>query len=625
MKVGLEIHQQLQTGKLFCHCSGELSEEGEGHFVRILHATRGEGGERDRAAALQSAKGEHYRYEVTTNSCLVEADEEPPRPLNPAALRVALTLTEMLGAQAPDEMLVMRKIVVDGSNTTGFQRTVVVALDGELKIGERSYGIGSICLEEDAARKMSEKDGEVLYRLDRLGIPLIEIATEPDIRSGREAREVAEALGMLLRSTRKVRRGIGTIREDLNVSTDGGARVEIKGVQELALIEDYVENEVRRQRILLERREQLRARHPDPPPSTVDLAPTLRGASSRVLASGLHPGGGVLGLRLPGYAGLLRSPEGVEERLGREFADYARASGVSGLLHSDELPAYGVTAEEVQKVYQALEADPSRDGFVIVVSNKRSKAEAAISAVRARALQALEGVPEETRDPLPDGRTRYSRPLPGRNRMYPETDLPPCRVGTELLSDIRTQMPERPEATRDRLEALGLSRELAVQLLRGEDLESFDLLVLRKLPINLVARALTQELPALEREAARPLFKSAEAIPDLLEPVLRAVEEKRFSKEGLAPVLKKMLVDGLSLEEAITASGLSGMGTDELDKIVLAVLDSNEPLIRERGMGAIGPLMGDVMARVRGKRDGREVSEALNRRLRERVAPEKGS
>ncbi len=620
MKAGLEVHQQLATGKLFCKCPSDLTETVQGEFVRLLHATGGETGEMDRAAKVQSAKKISYRYQVTPNSCLVEADEEPPIRLNPEALSVALTMAELMGAHAPREAIVMRKIVVDGSNTAGFQRTVVVAMDGSLTVGGKVHHIATICLEEDAARKIGENEGEIVYRLDRLGIPLIEIATAPDIENGKEAREVAEAIGMLLRSTRKVKRGIGTIREDLNVSIPGGARVEIKGVQELAMIEDYLDNEVRRQKLLLERAEQIRARGPDPPPSPVNLAPVLSKSPSKIIAQGLRPGGALLGLKLPGFAGLLGSKEKDGERLGREFADYARAAGVQGILHSDELPGYGLTEEHVREIYSALSADVARDGFVIVASASRDRATAALTAVRERALLAAKGLPEETRDPLPDGRTRYSRPLPGRNRMYPETDLPSCPIDMKTMEEVRSKLPERPEATVARLRALGLSSEVTQHLVRAGDVAAFDLLVLHGLAAGLVARVLTQELPSLEREAQRPLFDGPESLPDILLPILRNLEQGAFAKEGLLPVLRGVLVEGLDIAAAIQKAGLTGLTLEDLERIVTEVLDQNSTLVSQKKMGALGPLMGDVMAKVRGKRDGKEVSQTLERLLRQRVA-----
>ncbi|MFI5037934.1 MAG: Glu-tRNA(Gln) amidotransferase GatDE subunit E, partial [Solirubrobacterales bacterium] len=309
MKAGLEVHQQLSTGKLFCACPSELSETVNAELTRRLRATGGENHHVDPAAAFQASRGLTYRYESTPKNCLVELDEEPPHPINADAVDVALMLALMLKARPLDEIEVMRKIVVDGSNTAGFQRTALIAVNGELTLSGKRYSIPTICLEEDAARKTGESHGELRYRVDRLGIPLIEVATGPEISSGSEAREVAEEIGTLLRATRKVRRGIGTIREDLNVSTTGGARVELKGVQELRLIQKYADTEEERQRVLLSIRDALRARGASAPTQEAILLTSLfAGVTGGPLADAVRSKGWVLGLRLPGFAGLLKPP-----------------------------------------------------------------------------------------------------------------------------------------------------------------------------------------------------------------------------------------------------------------------------------------------------------------------------
>jgi len=480
VKAGLEVHQQLAVGKLFCACPADLSEEVTDAFTRSLRAAGGESRAVDVAAALQASRGLVYRYEGGPSSCLVEMDEEPPHPLNEAALDAALTLALLLRARPVDEIEVMRKIVVDGSNTTGFQRTALVAVDGELEVRGRRYTIPTICLEEDAARKVRESPGEVTYRLDRLGIPLIEIATGPEIVSGAEAREVAEEIGALLRATRKVRRGIGTIREDVNVSIEGGHRIEVKGVQELRLIQEYVDREVARQTFLLKLRDELGRRHarvPGDPP--LDVSGLFREIPSGPFSGAGKGGQVVLAVGLPGFGGLLRSPPGSEERLGRELADHARSVGLRGLVHSDELPAYGVSEATVVALQERLGLSEA-DAFVLVTDRSHERAFMALKRVVERARVALEGVPGETRDPLPDGRTRFSRPLPGRDRMYPETDIPPIPVTAERLERLRSQLPERPEELEARLaRSHGLPLEVVRQLVYGDLVERFEALAAR--------------------------------------------------------------------------------------------------------------------------------------------------
>src|SRR5437867_3603275 len=438
LRCGLEIHQQLDSRKLFCECPSGLSETPEGTFLRRLRPTQSELGEVDAAAVEEARRRLAFVYQVTDNTCLVEADEEPPREANPEALETALLVALMLNAQPVREVHFMRKLVIDGSNTAGFQRSALIAVDGSIEIDGKQIGIPTILLEEDAARKVSEAAGEVVYRLDRLGIPLVEISTTPDIATPDEAAKVALTIGSWLRATRRVLRGIGTIREDLNVSIRGGARIEIKGVQELRMIPTYVEREVERQLALIEAARTLKERGVTRVDLEVrDVSSALASSASKVVRDALAAGGKVLGARLPGFRGLLKG------RLGPELGAHARVAGVQGILHSDELPGYGVTAGEVDAVARAL--DVSGEGAFVLVAADETRGRRAFEEMLPRVRAALAGVPEETRDPRPDGTTVYSRPLPGKARMYPETDVPPIRVTDEWLERLRTQLPEPPE------------------------------------------------------------------------------------------------------------------------------------------------------------------------------------
>jgi len=623
MKAGLEVHQQLATGKLFCDCPAVLSEDVKGSFHRRLRAASGEDREVDPAAAFQAARGLVYRYEISPSTCLVELDEEPPHPLNEAALDTALTFALLVEAQWVDEVQVMRKNVVDGSNTSGFQRTALIARDGHLDVGGKSISIATICLEEDAARKVGETDGEVVYRLDRLGIPLIEVATGPEITSGAEAREVAQEIGALLRATRRVRRGLGTIREDVNVSAEGGRRIEIKGVQELAKIEQYVDGEVARQRVLLHVRDELvrrgaRVAERDP----VDLTEVFRGISSGPVSDVDRKGAYVLGLGLPGFAGTLRSPPETEERLGRELADQARALGLRGLLHSDELPAFGITDSQIEEVRRRLDLGPD-DAFVLIIDRLRERAESALRRIATRARAAIEGIPGETRDPLPDGRTRYSRPLPGRDRMYPETDIPPIPLTEDRRARLLRELPERPEALRARLEREhGLGSEVVRQIVYSEHEPLFEELTGRGHVAPLVVRLLYQDLPSVTSASGEA--RSFDPSLETLESVLEAVESQRIAKEGIPTVLMALAMGAPDLDSAVERAGLSGFTAEDLSRLVDRVVRENAAMVRGRGDAAFSPLMGDVMREVRGRRDGQEVAETLRRsiaKLRAQTAP----
>src|SRR3989344_4630335 len=250
-KSGLEIHQQIDTKKLFCDCPSVLrNDEPDLIATRKLHAVAGEKGEVDVAAQYQAALKKEFIYEFyKDNNCLVELDEEPPHIINQEALKIALQVAFLLNCKIIPLTQIMRKTVIDGSNTSGFQRTVLIARDGFIETSYGKVGIDTICLEEDSARKISEDNKKIIYRLDRLGIPLIEIATAPDIKNPMQAKETALLIGEILRSC-KVKRGIGTIRQDVNLSIRGENRVELKGVQDMKIFVKIIESEVLRQKKL---------------------------------------------------------------------------------------------------------------------------------------------------------------------------------------------------------------------------------------------------------------------------------------------------------------------------------------------------------------------------------------
>ncbi|MFH1977832.1 MAG: Glu-tRNA(Gln) amidotransferase subunit GatE [Candidatus Aenigmatarchaeota archaeon] len=259
LKSGIEIHRQLDMQhKLFCSCDSRLADKAYMTFKRKLRAVSGELGELDTAALHEFFKNKDFVYSVyPAESCLVEADDEPPHELNKEALELSLRIALMLNCDIPDEIHVMRKTVIDGSNTSGFQRTAIVGMDGWIETSFGKVGITSVAVEEESCQILGKDDKESRYGLDRLGIPLVEIGTDPDIHTPEQAKEVSQKLGMILKSTGKVKSGLGTIRQDVNVSIAGGHRVEIKGVQELNMIPKYVENEILRQQELIKKKQKV--------------------------------------------------------------------------------------------------------------------------------------------------------------------------------------------------------------------------------------------------------------------------------------------------------------------------------------------------------------------------------
>ncbi|HDO19194.1 MAG TPA: Glu-tRNA(Gln) amidotransferase subunit GatE, partial [Thermoplasmatales archaeon] len=532
-KAGLEIHQQLDTSKLFCRCPSELSDEINESFERFLRPTQSELGELDRAAIAEAKKRKRFLYYASRETCcLVEADEEPPHSMNLEALDIALTVSLLLNAKPVDEIHVMRKIVIDGSNTTGFQRTALVALDGKVK----DIGIQTVALEEDAARKVSEKGRVVNYNLDRLGIPLIEVATAADLKSPKHAREVAEYIGSLFYATGKCKKGLGTIRQDLNVSIKGGARVEIKGIQYLSAIERVAEREVLRQLDLLKIKEELQKRGITENDieccQPVDASDIFKNTKSKIVKKGIDEGKKIFVIKLPGFSGLLKREH---SRLGKEFAIHAKLSaGLGGIIHSDELPGYGINEKEILQIRELIDAE-EKDAFAMFIGKEESVNEG-IKSVRERAIQALRGVPEEVRRALPDDSTEYMRPLPGAARMYPETDIPPVRITDEMLNRIKDRLPERPEERAKRMKSeYKLNDEQVSQIIRSGYADDFESLARRfKEFSSTIARTFLNTLPELEREGI-----SLDGIDvTVLDNIFSALRKNRFAKEAIPEIVR---------------------------------------------------------------------------------------
>jgi glutamyl-tRNA(Gln) amidotransferase subunit E len=609
---GLEIHQQLDTAtKLFCGCPTERREPDEStrRFTRYLHPTKSELGEIDEAALEESRVDREFEYLAFDTTCLVEEDDEPPHGLDAEALDVTLQIASMLDMTVVDQAHVMRKLVVDGSNTSGFQRSTLVGQDGEISTSEGAVGVEDLLLEEESAGRVAETDEGVRYSLDRLGIPLVEIGTKPDISSPEQAREAAERIGMLLRSTGKVKRGLGTIRQDVNVSIAEGARVEVKGVQSLDDIDDLVRLEVGRQVELLAIRDELRDRDAEVG-DVADVTDVFADTESGVLRGALDAGGSVMAVPLFGFDGLVGREIQPDRRLGTEFSDHAKRHGAGGIFHTDELPAYGVTEAEVEALREAVGAGP--EDAVAIVADDTETAELAIDAVAARAETALGGVPEETRGATDEATTRYLRPLPGAARMYPETDVPPVEPDP---SEVET-----PELLTEKVERyqqeFGLDAGLAEQVAYGRRMPLFETAVDRGYDATLVAGTLESTLTELRRDDV-PVEHLTD---DHLLAVLALVDEGDLAKEGVGEVLTVLAEQpDLTAEAAAEEAGLAGVDEDEVRATIAEVVERNADQVEAEGMGAFSALMGECMGALRGKADGEVVSDLLREEIGKRT------
>jgi len=673
---GLEIHQQLDTGKLHSRMPSQLFDysfseipQSWSRSQRRLRASRGEGGEVDITARFESRRNRSFVYIQPPNAGLIELDEAPPLCHDSGAVDAVLTMAAMMKAKPVSSMQAMRKTVVDGSNTSGFQRTTLVATNGTIEADGRIVGIDVICLEEDSARKLDTEltsDGEVVYyTLDRLGMPLVEIATAPDIQTPEHAKIVAHKLGTLLRDTRLVRRGLGSIRQDLNVSIACGVRVEIKGCQDLDWIPKIIRIEMARQLHMYRLCNELRseANLPLLPPNreldsepvenrvalsalsrlpfeTEDLTYIFHATSSEMIQKSFVSGSVVLALKLKGFAGKIgykrEDSEGSQlPRLGREFASSAKQAGVAGIFHSDELPGYGITEIEVRNVRETLSLSKS-DAFILCVA-PNWQAKLALESVLLRARAAYHRIEGEVRNVVikkgtpEDGTTTAMRPLPSGARMYPETDIPILNLDSVRWKEINFNLPMDKRQRLQRLEQYDIS-ENQIEAILGNELD--DIFISAFSEKDLKSITIPQKpwasilLDNSRTEIAKNAGVPVSEVPwELLSLLVYSREKGIITREGIIPLgaqyLQNKDSDFSSLDKKlawITKSakkeGFTPADSTSVEVVIDAIIAEKLDFISEKGMGAIGPLMGIAMAKLGGSADGKLVNSILLDRIK---------
>ncbi len=471
-KAGLEIHQQLDTPKLFSGAPSYLRNDAPHYTIsRKLHAVAGESGNVDSAVTHEAGLGKTFFYEGYRDTVsLVELDEEPAHPINEEALNTALTVALLLNCEIYPVTQVMRKTVIDGSNTSGFQRTVLIAHDGKI---ETSYGdvrVATVCLEEDSARVITREKNKVVYRLDRLGIPLVEIATYPDLRNPEQVKECALKIGEILRAC-KVKRGLGTIRQDVNVSISGHERVEIKGFQDVKMMIKTIDVEIDRQ--------------------------------------------------------------------------------------------------------------------LVNLKNKKTTG--------------------DVRNAKEDGTSEFLRPMPGADRMYPETDLSLLRIGRTRIDHLKKSLPKLKTDMRAELEKKGVSEDLIELVLENSEiLDEFEtLLLIYPMDANLIAKMVT----LWRNEFATKSKKTISQIKNILSEVvyaevLRELADENIVASDVKPILMKVL-DGVDLKEALKVEKIDD---NEIEKEIREIIKAKP------GMRA-NAYMGLLMLKFKGKLDAKKAMELINRVL----------
>jgi len=629
LKVGLEIHQQLASkNKLFCDCKIIESNEYDFTFKRNLRPTQSEMGSYDQAALFESKKIKTVKYQSSKNAnCLIESDEEPPRTVNNEALELVLTISLALNCTIEDELHIMRKIVIDGSNTTGFQRTILVGRNGFLEVEGIRVGIQSVCLEEDAARIINEdkkEDENKAYSLDRLGIPLIEIALEPISNSPIFVTNVAQTVGRLLRSTKKVTRGLGSIRQDVNISTENGPVVEVKGVQQLSQLPLVIEYERKRQDALNQIANELKKRDIDESSfidNVTDVTQLLSKSSSKVVKKILTGDSRFTAFVLRRFKGILSFEPYPGIRLGKELGDLVKVYGIRGIFHSDELPNYGITTEDVESISDVLRMDKN-DAFVLIGGPTKSL-NTVLLELFTRIKKGFSGIVPETRSARLDGVTVFSRPKPGSSRMYPETDIPYILIDEGKLKQLSQDTPQPWNEIIDQIcKKYNINKTLAENIFDSKYFSLFEKIVSHtSTSPSFVISKLTEDLVSMEREG----YDSSILSEDVLFYLFTELDNSRITKESIPLVIEKLLKnESMDVDEIISSFGTESITEGYVDQTISKIIHENSNVISQKGLDSVGLLMGRCMEVLRGKIDGEKVNKKLIAKLTEHLQKANG-
>ena len=617
LKVGLEIHQQLDTKKkLFCDCIPTEEEEFTRRFSRRLRAAKSELGKIDPAALFERTKSKTIIYYANPNSsCLVEEDEEPPHALDSNAKNIALLIGSALESKIFSEIHVMRKTVIDGSNTTGFQRTMLVAQGGNIKVCGKKVGVQSICLEEDAGKLIKDEGNHRFFSLDRLGVPLIEIALDPVEGDPKFVKDIALTLGRLLRVTKRVMRGIGTIRQDVNISIEGGGVIEVKGVQQLDQLEKIIEFEAKRQhglKLISEKINQTGFTEISRKEDVFDITEVMQKCNSKIIKKSIEKQEKIFGLRIKKLKGMFGLEPYSDIRLGKEIGQLVRFFGIGGIFHSDELPNYGIEDSDIKRVTEKL--DIQNDDAFLVIAGEINSVNFAIDSIINRISLAKNGPPAETRAATQNGDTVFLRPRPGASRMYPETDIPTVKVTDKELTEIRSNIPKSwEESIKELEEKYNINNQLAEQIFDSEYFGIFEQICLKKQNSpNFVVSILCSTITNLERKGLDSGLLNNEQIMKTFE----LLEQENINKESIEIIFEQIMSKKAdNVLQALENASITQLTEDELDKVLDKIIQNNTDKIQQEQMHALSGLMGLAMKEARGKASGKMINQKLKERI----------
>ncbi|HFE64280.1 MAG TPA: Glu-tRNA(Gln) amidotransferase subunit GatE [Caldithrix sp.] len=620
LKVGLEIHQQLLTEKkLFCHCpAGHYSEEYDAEILRHMRPTLSELGEYDGTALMEFKTRKEIIYQIKNETvCTYEIDDTPPFMINRQALDIALEIAMLMNYKLVSEIHIARKQYLDGSIPTGFQRTTIVGIDGWIPYKDRKIGLIQLGLEEDSCREVSDVGHTRIYRTDRLGMPLIETVTQPEMHTPQEVADVANLLRWLVRSTGKVRTGIGAARQDVNVSINGGTRIEIKGVHRIPIIPLLIYNEVLRQYSLLKIRDELHSRGITAETfqaESANVTNLLTNTSWEPIRQAIKRNEEVHCVKLKGFLGILSHPTQTGKVFSKEISDRVRViaclTRLPNILTSEttEETIDGFTSIKIRKTVNAT----SRDALILVWGNKED-IKTAVQEIIIRAKEAAIGIPSETRQALADGTNGFERILPGADRMYPDTDLPPLEITESHINRLRENVPPPLWEREKKYRKLGVPEHLIIPIASSPRAILFETIIDKyKISPKWTARYLFETSKAWQRaglpiekltgEVWELFFSHAAKQPALLEKGEELLEEFLQGKIfDLAQEIEQFIPP--KIKESELSSIINSIIKNELPNI--AVLEKKHRFV-----------MGKVMEKCRGQLPAKTVNQFLWNLLR---------
>lgn len=610
-KSGLEIHQQLLTEKkLFCRCpAGKYSEEYDAEILRHMRPTLSELGEYDGTALMEFKTKKEIIYRIKRETvCTYEMDDTPPFLINDQALDIAIQVGMLYNCNIVDELHIARKQYLDGSIPTGFQRTAIFALDGLIPYKNRNIEIVQMSIEEDSCREVSDVGHYRTYLTDRLGMPLIETVTGPDMKTPQEVAEVNELCSALVRSTGNVRRGIGAARQDVNVSVDGGTRIEIKGVPRIPMIPLLTYNEAMRQWNLLRLREELHKRgitESTFESKTEDITGVIKSSHYLPLQEAIEKRNKIKCVVLRGYKDLLHWQTQTDTYFSREISDRVRViaclTTIPNIIHSDS-KGDTITSAEWQKIKKHVGA--SNDDTIVLVWGDERDTSTACKEIIIRAKEAAIGIPSETRQALSDGTNGFERILPGADRMYPDTDLPPQKITKARLNKLSQDLPEQFWEREKWYKELGIPKDTIRELSISKFANLFKQAINEwKLNPTTVAVALIQYPKRLKKLGFNPELITVEMLTE----ILLNYKSGLLSRWGMFIALKKSLQHGKFYPELLPRPILE----DELISIISLKKKELKKINFSSEDRRIKVLMGLVMEEVKMSIDGKLVSEKI--------------